>query len=79
MVRVRQRKRDIVESFRSGSERRITSTPGVDLLRGDARFVGPKTVQVGDDQLTAEIWTFQRNLTNRDQNWTLIHVDTAEA
>src|SRR5436853_3948842 len=27
MVRVRQRKRDIVESFRSGSERRITSTP----------------------------------------------------
>src|ERR1700704_3131115 len=38
MVRVRQRKRDIVESFRSGSERRIVSTPGVDLLRGEARF-----------------------------------------
>ena len=54
MVRVRQRKRDIVESFRSGSERRITSTSGLDLLRDEARFVGPKTLQVGQDQLTAE-------------------------
>src|SRR5918912_4300522 len=32
MGRVRQRKREIVDSFRSGSERRITSTPGVDLI-----------------------------------------------
>jgi pyruvate/2-oxoglutarate dehydrogenase complex dihydrolipoamide dehydrogenase (E3) component len=54
MVRVRQRKREIVESFRSGSERRIVSTPGVDVLRDEARFVGPKTLQVGNDQLTAE-------------------------
>src|SRR6202165_2272501 len=54
MVRVRQRKRDIVESFRSGSQRRIESTPGLDLLRGEARFVGPKTLQLGDQQLTAD-------------------------
>ncbi len=46
MVRVRQRKRDIVESFRSGSERKITSTPGVDLLMGRARFTGPDAVEV---------------------------------
>lgn len=46
MVKVRQRKRDIVESFRGGSERRITSTPGVDLLMGEARFTGPKTIEV---------------------------------
>src|SRR5262249_41177587 len=46
MTKVRQRKRDIVESFRSGSERRITSTPGVDLLMGEARFTGPKTIEV---------------------------------
>src|SRR5258707_15548119 len=39
MVRVRQRKRDIVESFRSGSEKHILSTPGVDVLRDEARFV----------------------------------------
>src|SRR6195256_5739718 len=55
MVRVRQRKRDIVESFRSGSERRIVSTPGVDLLRGEARFIGPKTLAVGQAELTAEL------------------------
>jgi pyruvate/2-oxoglutarate dehydrogenase complex dihydrolipoamide dehydrogenase (E3) component len=55
MVRVRKRKRDIVDSFRSGSEHRIVETPGVDLLRHEARFVGPKTLQVGEDQLTAEL------------------------
>src|SRR3954462_14595839 len=32
MVRVRERKRQIVESFRSGSERRITSTENVELV-----------------------------------------------
>src|SRR5246127_3462127 len=36
LIKVRQRKRDIVESFRSGSERRIVSTEGVDLLMGEA-------------------------------------------
>src|SRR4030088_1877341 len=46
MVRVRQRKRDIVESFRASSERRIVSTEGVDLLFGEARFTGPKTLEV---------------------------------
>jgi pyruvate/2-oxoglutarate dehydrogenase complex dihydrolipoamide dehydrogenase (E3) component len=54
MVRVRQRKRAIVESFRSGSEKQIVSTPGLDLLRAEARFIGPKTLQLGDDQLTAD-------------------------
>jgi pyruvate/2-oxoglutarate dehydrogenase complex dihydrolipoamide dehydrogenase (E3) component len=46
MVRVRQRKRDIVESFRASSERRIVSTEGVDLLFGEASFTGPKTLEV---------------------------------
>jgi len=44
MVRVRQRKRDIVESFRSGSERRIVTTAGVDVLRDEARAVFERTV-----------------------------------
>ncbi|HZY57231.1 MAG TPA: FAD-dependent oxidoreductase, partial [Rubrobacteraceae bacterium] len=38
MLKVRQRKRDIVESFRSGNERRIEETEGLDLLMGEARF-----------------------------------------
>ena len=47
MLRVRQRKRDIVRSFRQSSQQRIERTPGVDLLFGDARFVGPRTVRFG--------------------------------
>jgi pyruvate/2-oxoglutarate dehydrogenase complex dihydrolipoamide dehydrogenase (E3) component len=43
---VHQRKRDIVESFRGGSQGRIEATEGLDLLMGHARFVGPKTVEV---------------------------------
>src|SRR5437588_4606001 len=43
---VRKRKRDIVDSFRNGSQRRIESTEGVDLLLGEAAFVGPKTLEV---------------------------------
>src|SRR5438046_261325 len=42
MTKVRQRKRNIVESFRNGSQKRIESTEGVDLLMGEARFTGPK-------------------------------------
>jgi pyruvate/2-oxoglutarate dehydrogenase complex dihydrolipoamide dehydrogenase (E3) component len=45
MTRVRQRKRDIVESFRQGNRGRIENA-GVDLLMGEATFVGPKTLQV---------------------------------
>src|SRR5574337_893170 len=43
---VRKRKRDIVDSFRNGSQGRIEHTEGVDLLMGEARFTGPKTVEV---------------------------------
>src|SRR5437660_1310832 len=43
---VRKRKRDIVESFRSGSEQQIVSAEGVDLLMGEARFIEPKVVEV---------------------------------
>ena len=46
MAVVRKRKRDIVESFRGGSQRRIENTKGVDLLMGQARFTGPKTLEV---------------------------------
>src|SRR3954463_1943718 len=40
MVRVRQRKRDIVDSFRNSNQRRIEATDGVDLIFGEARFTG---------------------------------------
>lgn len=46
MKKVRERKRNIVEMFRNGSQRRIESTPGVDLLFGEASFTGPKSLEV---------------------------------
>lgn len=59
--------------------------PG-DLARMTVRFLaefrsrskGPEGEAV-DDRRTAELWTFERNLKSRDPNWTLIHVDAAEA
>src|ERR687885_120915 len=46
MTKVRRRKRDLVESFRGGSEQRIEETEGLDLLMGEARFTGPKELEV---------------------------------
>jgi pyruvate/2-oxoglutarate dehydrogenase complex dihydrolipoamide dehydrogenase (E3) component len=46
MARVRERKRDIVQSWRSGSRRRLETTEGLDLLMGAARFTGPHSVEV---------------------------------
>jgi pyruvate/2-oxoglutarate dehydrogenase complex dihydrolipoamide dehydrogenase (E3) component len=43
--RVHERKQEIVESFRSASERSLAAA-GVELVRGQARFVGPRTVRV---------------------------------
>ncbi len=59
MATVRQRKREIVESFRGGSEGRLRQTKGLDLLMGEACFTGPKSVEVdlatgGRCALTAE-------------------------
>ena len=46
MERVRQRKRDIVNSFRNGSQGRIEKTANLELIFGEASFTSPKSVQV---------------------------------
>lgn len=46
LEKVRQRKRDIVDSFRSRSQSRIEETANLDLIFGDARFAGSKSVEV---------------------------------
>lgn len=43
---IRQRKRAIVEQFRSGSESRLRKTEGLELIEGQARFVGDRTIEV---------------------------------
>jgi pyruvate/2-oxoglutarate dehydrogenase complex dihydrolipoamide dehydrogenase (E3) component len=44
MLTVRQRKRNVVASFRAGSERRLIETENVELIRGEATFSGPHEV-----------------------------------
>ncbi len=46
LAKVRQRKRDIVESFRGGSQRRLEKTENLDLLFGEASFSGPHLLEV---------------------------------
>jgi pyruvate/2-oxoglutarate dehydrogenase complex dihydrolipoamide dehydrogenase (E3) component len=46
LMHVRQRKRNIVENWRSSSERRILSTERLDLIYGEARFVGRHMLEV---------------------------------
>jgi pyruvate/2-oxoglutarate dehydrogenase complex dihydrolipoamide dehydrogenase (E3) component len=44
LAKVRQRKRDIVDSFRGGSQSRVEKTANRELVFGEASFTGPKTV-----------------------------------
>ncbi len=44
--KVRQRKRDIVDKFRNGSQARIEKTANLELIFGEARFAGPTTIEV---------------------------------
>jgi len=44
--KVRERKRNIVDKFRNGVQSRIEKAANLDLIFGDARFTGPKTVEV---------------------------------
>ena len=46
LKKVRQRKRDIVESFRNGSQKKLEGAPNLDLIFGDATFAGPRTIEV---------------------------------
>src|SRR5687768_14170265 len=54
LTRVRERKRNIVESFRSGSERRIQAAKGLDLVYGEARFTGPRSIAVDSRRFVGE-------------------------
>jgi len=57
LARVRERKRDIVKSFRTGSLRRIESAPapGVELICAEARFTGPRQIVVDGRSLEADL------------------------
>jgi pyruvate/2-oxoglutarate dehydrogenase complex dihydrolipoamide dehydrogenase (E3) component len=46
MAQVRARKQAIVDEFRNGGQRRLEKAENVELIFGDARFTGPKVVEV---------------------------------
>src|SRR5262249_30685576 len=53
---VRQRKQRIVEGARNGYQNRLTAAQGLDLLRGEAHFTAPKTLEISfNDGETREI------------------------
>jgi pyruvate/2-oxoglutarate dehydrogenase complex dihydrolipoamide dehydrogenase (E3) component len=59
LEKVRQRKRAIVDSFRGGGQARLEKTANLELIWGEARFTGARTVQVrlnggGERTLEAE-------------------------
>ena len=46
LSRVRERKRAIVESFRNGSQNSLEKIPGLDLIFGEASFIGLHSLEV---------------------------------
>ena len=56
MKRVRERKREIVNSFRGGNQKRLEQTKNLELIFGTASFRGPKSVMVrGKDAKEREL------------------------
>jgi pyruvate/2-oxoglutarate dehydrogenase complex dihydrolipoamide dehydrogenase (E3) component len=53
--RVRERKRAIVNSFRTGSLRRLESTAGLELICAEARFTGPRQLAVDGRTLQSDL------------------------
>ena len=49
MAAVRARKQGVVESFRNGGLRGIEETDGLDLLKGEASFIGKHSIEVRVD------------------------------
>jgi len=59
MAQVHRRKQAIVDDFRAGEQRRLVDAKNVDLIFGEARFTGPKVVEIrlnagGTRTLTAD-------------------------
>jgi pyruvate/2-oxoglutarate dehydrogenase complex dihydrolipoamide dehydrogenase (E3) component len=46
LIKVRQRKRDIVATFRGGNERSIANTENLELILGEASFTGAKAIAI---------------------------------
>jgi pyruvate/2-oxoglutarate dehydrogenase complex dihydrolipoamide dehydrogenase (E3) component len=54
MAEVVARKNEIVESFRSGVQDQIDSSPSLALYRGHGRFIGPHEIEVDGERLKSD-------------------------
>jgi len=63
MARVRQRKREIVNSFRGGNEKRVKDA-GVDIFMGKGSFIDSKTVKVQMNDGTERVVEGERIFVN---------------
>jgi pyruvate/2-oxoglutarate dehydrogenase complex dihydrolipoamide dehydrogenase (E3) component len=64
MTAVRQRKRDLVESWRAGSEKRLRATENLDLLMAEASFMGPRQLQISPSKGGAHVIESERIFIN---------------
>jgi len=64
MLRVRKRKRDIVNLFRGGSQRRVERTANLELIFGQAEFASPNSILVRDKKRQEHIFTADRFFLN---------------
>ncbi len=64
LEKVRQRKRDIVDKFRNGSQAKIEKTANVELIFGAASFTAPKTITVRLQDGSQRILSAQRIFIN---------------
>lgn len=55
MERVRQRKRDIVEEFRGGTEKQLKQAEGLELIMAEAKFTGPDTLELTAGQTARQL------------------------
>jgi pyruvate/2-oxoglutarate dehydrogenase complex dihydrolipoamide dehydrogenase (E3) component len=54
LPRVVARKDAVVQQWRSGQERKVEQRKSLHLYRGQARFVGPHRLRVGDEEMESE-------------------------
>ena len=64
MLRVRKRKRDIVDLFRNGSQKRIEQARNLDLIFGAAEFTTPNSILVRDKKRQERVLTADRFFIN---------------
>ncbi len=64
MSAVRRRKQKVVESFHDGVLKNIGKTEGLELLKGEARFIGPKLLEISLTEGGTRLLTGERIFIN---------------